>query len=353
MSQYQPLSTEENQGHRPVGEQPPPASSQPNAAYGVPLAIPVANSVPQNMVLQMPVQYVPITPPAMTAAELEQRVYHHQVEFHSGRYISEAWNFMKHNFCQLLVVLVLQSIILLILQLFNAYVSQRLFPTFCANHNCPQNWKQMLFSFALSSFFSITVYYPMTASLFSMVFNALRSNSVIKISNGFSAFSCPYYPRILRLSAIYLFLGSILYLLFIVPGIWFSIASAFVIPLHVEHTHVNTKLALKYSIRVILNNFCSFLGFTIILIFLQIIGFFFFIVGLLVTIPLAFVSLCYCYHHLVGVNSVPYLAAQPVSDASHTPIVPVFPNPPLPPTGYPPLYEMSTIPVNNIPIQRI
>jgi len=86
----------------------------------------------------------------------------------------------------------------------------------------------------------------------------------------------------------------------------------FSIALHQQHNFLSICKSIRYSARVVHRHFCATLGFLICLALLQVVGFFCFIIGLLITLPLAHIAMCYAYHYLIGVNGVTIYVPQPM-----------------------------------------
>jgi len=155
---------------------------------------------------------------------------------------------------------------------------------------------------------TILLWNPILAGFFVAVFNAIKSNSRVHFRDYFSCFCCRYYCKLLRLSFVLRVLEGILFLLFVLPGIWWSLVTVFAIPLHKEHSFLGVCGSLRLSMMVIHRHFCSMFGFLLLLALIQLLGFLCFLVGLLYTMPLAFAALCFCYHDLIGIVPVVPLA---------------------------------------------
>jgi uncharacterized membrane protein len=169
---------------------------------------------------------------------------------------------------------------------------------------------------------SVTLVTPCLSSWYSAVFNAMRTNSHIKFRDFFSAFSSSYYFRLAGLSLVlnlFHVLFSILAIL-VVPVVWFTVVTVFTVPLHLEHGLSICK-SLRFGAKVAHRHFCSLFGFLICLVLLQFVGLFCFFVGLLVTLPLAHISICYAYHHLIGVNGVTIYVPQTMGQVAVQPVV--------------------------------
>jgi hypothetical protein len=151
---------------------------------------------------------------------------------------------------------------------------------------------------------TVLLWSPVLAGFFVAVFNAIKSNSRVRFRDFFSCFCCRYYCKLLRLSIVLRILEGILFLLFVLPGVWWSLVTVFAIPLHKEHSFLGVCGSIRLSMMVIHRHFCSMFGFLLLLTLIQFLGFLCFIVGLLYTMPLGFAALCFCYHDLIGVVPV-------------------------------------------------
>jgi len=171
---------------------------------------------------------------------------------------------------------------------------------------------KMLLQLALMFLVGILIAMPALAGIFAAVFNAMRTNAPIRYKDFFSGFCCRYYCRLIPLSLTLKLLTGILSIL-IIPGLWFAFVTIFAVPLHREHKFLGTCRSICVSIKIVHRYFCRMLLFLILNGLLQVLGLFLFGVGLLVTIPLSLVALCYCYNDLIGVNGMPMiLVAQPL-----------------------------------------
>jgi len=175
----------------------------------------------------------------------------------------------------------------------------------------------IMIQMAISLVFALFILQPATASAYVAIFNAMRGNGRIRFKDFFSCFSCGYYCKLMLLS-ILLVLGNFgLSMLFILPGVWWSIATVFALPLHGEHRFLGACKSVSLSIKVANRNFCSILCFLFLAGLLQVAGAMCFGVGLIITIPVAFLASAAMYHHLIGVKGVAeegtqYEMAQPV-----------------------------------------
>jgi len=290
----------------------------------IPMAIPVqgpSHPIPQaglpSMAHQTPIQLVPVTPPAPSESELCDRIMGRQSEFQMSRYIHEAWMFLKPNFCIFILAQVVTGLIIFAYMMITAVILNEIFP----HPNGPEPPNQHIgvnrfygmLGYVISSvLFSSLLGTQIMCSWYIAVFNAMRSNSHVLFRDFFSAFSCQYYFRIAALGAVLSFLHIALSFLYLFPAVWFSMITIFSIALHQQHSFLSIWKSIRFSARVVHRHFCSVLGFLLCLVLLQIVGFFCFLVGLLITLPLAHISLCYAYHYLIGVNGVTIYVPQPM-----------------------------------------
>jgi len=285
----------------------------------IPVAIPV-HALPSPS---------PVPPPPPTESELHDRIYFSESQFEMSRYITNGWAFLKPNFCIFILAQVVWGLIILLYFFLTFTILARFFPHSLPTHNNPNGdfddsdfsengnslgpkgyLRAILMTVSIVIFNSL-IGTQMISSWFIAVFNAMRTNSHILFRDFFSAFSCKYYFRLAGLGFVLTILHTLFSMLYIIPGVWFSLITLFSIPLHGEHSFLRICKSIRFSAKIVHRHICSVLGFVLCLALLQLVGFFCFLVGLLVTIPLAHVSLCYAYHSLIGVNGVPMYASVP------------------------------------------
>jgi len=262
-------------------------------------------------------------PPNPTADELKQTIMNRRVEFNISKYVNEGWTFTKHNLCQffcIFVILILVSVAFDVAYLFAIGVQFWNMMLFSKNPNIHldygdlplwyQSPKDILIFCAFTVARTLLFCFPLMASMYQAVFIAMRNNTKIQFKDFFSCFTCPYWFHLMGMGVLYLIANgiSLVFWPFFIPTFYFTLTSVFALPLHVEHySFISVFNSLYYSFKIFHRYFCSMLGFLFLLGVLQVLGALCFIVGLFVTMPVAFVSLCYCYHHLVGVNGVAVL----------------------------------------------
>jgi hypothetical protein len=291
--------------------------------------------------------YQIVIPRDPTKEELFQKLEERRVQFDGCLYIREGWNVARHNCCAIALVILAWFTIGIVVHLviFGIAIGGSKF----VNHDYVPDWNNTatyspdpdiaeddtenksyiddvspitrMIALFVSQLFIMS---PLMASAFIAVFSAMRSNTHLKFAHFFSAFKCPYYFHLLGLTLM-LHLGrSIGFHLFILPGIWFSVVTAFALPLHVEHRFLGVCSSLKASNKILKSYFWSFLGFAILLILLNIGGVLCLGIGAFVTLPISFFALCSCYNHLVGINGAAMMIPISVSSSfSHSQQEPV------------------------------
>jgi len=266
-------------------------------------------------------EYVLVVPPNPSAEELKSTIMNRKVEFNISKYVNEGWVFTKHNLCQFIgigLIILLVSIAVNVaymaaigIKFWNTWEKQGEEEFYYDQYNYFfSSWKRILifcaFAIARTLFFA----WPILASMCKAVFIAMRNNTKIRFADFFSCFTCPYWFHLMGMGCIFLIANgiSLVFWPFAIPTLYFSLTSIFAVPFHVEHySFIGVFNSMYYSFKIFHRYFCSMLGFLLLLGVMQILGALCFLVGLFVTLPIAFVSLCYCFHHLVGVNGVAVL----------------------------------------------
>jgi hypothetical protein len=294
----------------------------PSAPQVVPVALPVAIPIAPVASLPQEVHLVPTVPPVPTEAQLLERTRtSNATEFQMSRYLHEGWQFLKPNLCVFVMAELLWALIFIGLFLLTVIIINHLFPLeYYSDEEDPysrhsayhMSWSRFLFSLLLLLANIVLIVTPCVSSWFIAIFNAMRTNTHVKFADFFAAFSCQYYCRLVGLGFVLAFFRHVLSFLFYFPGIWFALVTVFAIPLHHEHPSLGIWKSMKFSANVVHRHFCCMFGFVILLGLLQILGLLCLGVGLLITIPLAHIALCYAYHYLIGVNGVAVYMPQPV-----------------------------------------
>jgi len=291
-----------------------------------------------------------------TGQDLQELVNQRRVQFSCNKYFSDSWRFFKFNCCSLMTL----TLLLGVLACLGFGASHKVAAEIVAhrsgggNHDEPTNsptlsppwiggvsnngcygsagytwcdslqkcirpWesscptmpvhlkglmkrtvKIAFLAATISSVFMVFAGYPLVAACLRAVFDAIKTNQTLQICQALNICRIPYC-KVVRMGFLLVFLRFVCSLFFIVPGIWFSIVSLFALPMIVDN-NVKCCQAIRLSTRVIHRYCCSFFGFLVLLFLLELLGFAIFFVGTLITLPVAFVAFCYCYHHLVGID---------------------------------------------------
>jgi len=314
----------------------------PDVPYAQPIETAPPMALPVNQANGVPGVYIP---PPLTPEEFDVAI-ERQVHFRGCKYFRESKVFFKRNWCKLMTVTLMWALVFMGLGCAihriapvhggygghyggyhmqdDTYPPSDQMPPPSANQyydNVPypaqtgasDHHREVVLQMALAFFLSILIGIPAVAGMFVAVFNAMRTNGPIRYKNFFSCFCCRYFCRLIPLSVTLKVLTGLLSV-FIVPAIWFAFVTIFALPLHREHRFLGTCKSIRASMKVVHRYFCKMLGFLILNGLLQVLGFFLFGIGLLWTIPLSFVALCYCYNDVIGVNGMPMLLDEPQSE---------------------------------------
>jgi len=325
----------------------PDASYAQQSQVNPPVAEPVhhANAVPGVYV-----------PPPLTLEQLNA-VLERRVNFCGCTYFGESKVFFKHNWCKLMTAVVMWALVFMTLGCaihrinpmhggyggyyggyggygHSSYPSTTTEPPtnnvpsptyhYPGNSQVPEphygneygNYasqtiqSKAVLQMALLCLLSILIGMPAWAGMFAAVFNAMRTNGPLRFKDFFSCFSCRYFCRLIPLSVTLKVVTAILGIV-IVPALWFAFVTIFAVPLHREHKFLGCCGSIRASTKIVHRYFCKMLGFLILNALLQVLGFFLCGIGLLFTIPISFVALCYCYNDLIGVNAMPVLVGEP------------------------------------------
>jgi len=295
----------------------------PDAPYAQPIETAPPMALPVNQANAGPGVFIP---PPLTAEEFELVVQQRQVRFRGCKYFHESRLFYHRNWCKLITVTLMWALVFMSLGCaihrinptnrgYGGYDTSDYSPTRTTQESPIQQiamqhiQSTVVLQMALMALLSIVIGMPAVAGMFVAVFNAMRTNGPIRFKDFFSCFCCRYYCRLIPLSVSLKLITGVLSIL-IVPAIWFGFVTIFAVPLHREHRFLGTCMSIRASVKVVSRYFCRMLGFLILNGLLQVLGFFMFGIGLLWTIPISFVSLCYCYNDLIGVNGMPILVGE-------------------------------------------
>jgi hypothetical protein len=260
-------------------------------------------------------QYVAVRPPTPTRLQLEAIVAFRRVKrFDTCRYFTQAFNFARHNALRLMVLNCLWLALAILLYMVSTLIQDALLPSDIfkkqsAEHPRYSIWQQLGAVFVqvmLSVLVYGGVYMPCVASFYYAVFEALRANAPLKLSDCWHMFrSLAQWWHFFLLGEIafaMVFLGLVI---FIVPGFFALAIWIWMVPLAVEY---GPALGLRqlFSYAAIITtgkrHACDVIGFLVLLVTMQLCGMVFFLVGLFITVPCGLLAIAFAYHHLVGVR---------------------------------------------------
>lgn len=89
------------------------------------------------------------------------------------------------------------------------------------------------------------------------------------------------------------------FVLLIIPGIWFGVAIMFIYQL-VVFAKLDFWAAIQMSVKIISKNWFSFFGFLIVIFLINLLGIIALLVGLLITMPLSYLSVYMAYKQVIG-----------------------------------------------------
>ena len=97
--------------------------------------------------------------------------------------------------------------------------------------------------------------------------------------------------------------------LLIIPGIYLAVSYLFALLFVIEY-RLNIWAALEASRKIISKKWLSFLGFTLALVYINLVGFLFLNLGLLFTIPLSYCAIVAAFEDIVGWKTVDLAKAE-------------------------------------------
>ena len=151
----------------------------------------------------------------------------------------------------------------------------------------------------LQTLLVLTIAVPLTAGYYVVALKLAREESVV-FEDFFSGFR--YWPALVLASILVSVLTALGFLLFILPGIYLSVAYVLVIPVIVDG-EVNVWEALEISRKAITRRWFTTFFLIVLLAILNIVGILALCVGMLITIPLTYCTLTALYLDLI--ESVP------------------------------------------------
>lgn len=141
---------------------------------------------------------------------------------------------------------------------------------------------------------SIVISPPLTAGFF-LVANRISRGVEVQFSSYFDGFS--YWGILIVTSLISGILTFFGILALVLPGIYLAIAFMFAIPFAL-YSGTDFWTSLELSRKLITINWWKFLGFALVLLVFNILGLLFFIVGILITIPVSYFAVYAVFEEL-------------------------------------------------------
>ena len=152
----------------------------------------------------------------------------------------------------------------------------------------------IVYMYDFASLTSIIISPPLTAGYF-LVANRISRSVEVQFSNYFDGFS--YWGILIVTSLVSGILTFFGILALILPGIYLGVAFMFAVPFAL-YSGTDFWTSLELSRKLITMNWWKFLGFVLVLAALNIIGLLFFIVGILVTIPVSYFAIYAVFEEL-------------------------------------------------------
>lgn len=145
---------------------------------------------------------------------------------------------------------------------------------------------------------------PMMEGFVLASFQALRGR-VVMIGDFFAGFSL---IKIIAIKHIVIFIAGMIPFLGFFLRFYLSLALAFVVPLAFNHPELSRIDAMKLSMHVVNKSLCGWIFFFVFLVFINILGLFFFGLGLIITVPLSLIIIAVAYTDIFGLEG--YLPLQ-------------------------------------------
>ncbi|XGV94591.1 MAG: glycerophosphoryl diester phosphodiesterase membrane domain-containing protein [Leptolyngbya sp. BL-A-14] len=192
-----------------------------------------------------------------------------------GEYIGSGWDLFKKNAVGFIGFTILVAVINIVLTKINQSASP------------------------VGTLISVLISGPLNAGFLIVAFKLLRGRAT-SFGDFFRGFNY-YLPLFLvsLVSGVLIFIG---FVLFIIPGVYLSVAYTFALPLVLEKK-MNFWDAMELSRKLISKNWFSFFGFAFVLGLINIVGLLVLGLGLLVTIPLSVCAIAAAYADIVGLPS--------------------------------------------------
>jgi hypothetical protein len=171
----------------------------------------------------------------------------------------------------------------------------------------------------------LLLWVPFYSSMVKGGFNAVRTNSKLRFKDFFSSFELTYYPRLLWLTIVSTLATVASIFATPVGHAAFRLFSMFWFHIHRDNEEVvGVWHSLVFSFRAVFRNFCKLLGFVLLVLIINFLGFVAFGFGLLISMPVSFYAFIFMYHDVVGINGVPLYVpsdAEGVSQIDNAPTI--------------------------------
>lgn len=154
----------------------------------------------------------------------------------------------------------------------------------------------IVYMYDFASLTSIIISPPLTAGYF-LVANRISRGVEVQFSNFFDGFS--YWGILIVTSLVSGILTFFGILALILPGIYLGVAFMFAVPFAL-YSGTDFWTSLELSRRLITMNWWKFFGFVIVLVIFNFLGFLFFFVGILVTIPVSYFAIYAVFEELTA-----------------------------------------------------
>jgi len=144
--------------------------------------------------------------------------------------------------------------------------------------------------------------WPLLFGYFLATAHSVRNGTPVEYPYFFNGYY--FYGPLFIIQFLYTLAMILGFLLLIIPGVWAMVAFAFSTALYLEYRTTGLKMVdcMKISYKVVNKNFCSVFGYFIVMFFFALSGILLLGVGALVTIPIAYISLVYCFDDMFGLN---------------------------------------------------
>ncbi len=165
-------------------------------------------------------------------------------------------------------------------------------------------------SFQLLHIFSVylhrvLLFFPAMASFYVAIFNSWRLHSgLVTVHDFFTYFEPSNWLRLLPLGTMLFFMGFATSLQWTLLPLFFyiHIVTVFALPLRVDHPHLSASQCIFNSVHIANGHFGPLALLVILCWVLNFLGLVCFVVGIYFTLPFGHITMCYAYHHIIGVK---------------------------------------------------